>query len=108
MSAITPRTKPTRPHKMTFDEKRLAILRLRRWFEDSLSGARGAERRFIEATIDLLYCVTEYHSNAQQVIVSLSKLKQKDLLRNIFCYSSASSQHGTLHVRVPSPSDSCP
>jgi hypothetical protein len=106
MSAVTPRTKPTRPYKMTSAEKTKAILRLRRRLEDSLSVYNHyAERRFIVATIDLLYCFSSFDRDVEAIIVGLSKLTQKGRLRDIFSRSTTDSQNGRVRFWVRSPSE---
>jgi hypothetical protein len=106
MLAITPRTKPTRPYKMTSWEKTQAISRLRRRLEDSLCFENHyAERRFIEATIDLLYCFSQHDRNVEAIIVGLGKLTQKGRLHDIFSRSIADFNNGGVRVWVRSPSE---
>ena len=105
--SITPTMKTTRPRKMTTTEIAQAQLRLRRRLEDSLSETRhqnGAEHRFIQAMIDLLYCIKDYDSGSETIIDSVRKLTLSPRLRNILSRSTSEWHSYGRSVRVPSPS----
>jgi hypothetical protein len=104
-----PTTKPTRP-RMTTTEIAQATLRLRRRLEDALSGGlyeNDAERRFLQAMIDLLYCISASDSGSETIIDSVSKLTLKRRLRNVFSRSTSAWTNSYTHRRVcvPSPSE---
>jgi hypothetical protein len=102
-------TNATRPRKMTTTEIAQATLRLRRRLEDSLPERlrdNAAERRFIQAMIDLLYCISAYDSGSETIIDCVRKLTLKPRLRKAF---SRSTNHWSgsypPRVCVPSPSE---
>ena len=102
--STTPTTKPNRPSKMEFEQ---AKVRLRRRLEDSLEEIpyqNGAERRFVGAMIDLLYCLPDFMVGSNEVLDSLRKLTRKGQLRFIFSRTrSETTEQGLLVVRVESP-----
>jgi hypothetical protein len=104
--SITPNT--TRP-RMTTTEIAQATLRLRRRLEDSLSQTgyqHGGERRFIQAMIDLLYCISASDSGSETVIECVRKLTLKPRLRKAFSRSTSVWSGGyPPRVCVPSPSE---
>jgi hypothetical protein len=94
------------PSKMNRPEQ--AIVRFRRRLEDYLEEIpyqNGAERRFIQAMIDLLYCIRTRDKGSDEIINSVRKLMLKGRLRDIFSSSkSERTEYGELVVRVESPS----
>jgi hypothetical protein len=107
--SITPTIKSTRPRKMTYAEIAQVQLRLRRRLEDSLSETprqNAAERRFIQAMIDLLYCIHKFDRGSETIIDSVRKITQVGQLRYILSRSTTEwSPTHELIVRVPSPSE---
>ena len=92
---------------MTTTEIAQAKLRLRRRLEDSLSETphqNGAERRFLQAMIDLLYCIQDYDSGAETIIDCVRKLTLMGRLQNILSRSTSEWHSHGRSVRVPSPS----
>jgi hypothetical protein len=101
-------TKPTLPRKMTCKELNQAKVRLRRRLEDSLEEIphqNGAERRFVVAMIDLLYCLPDWLSGTEATIYAIRKLTQKGRLRDIFSSSRSECTKYGLVVRVEIPSN---
>ena len=83
------------------------MLRLRRRLQDSLSETpyqNYAERRFLQAMIDLLYCTYSYDSGLETIIDSVRKLTLRPRLANILSGSTSESHPHGHSVRVPSPS----
>jgi hypothetical protein len=104
---MIPAKKTTRPRKMTYDEFKKAKVRLRRRLEDSLEKIpyqNGAERRFVVAMIDLLYCLSGRDSGAEATIDGIRKLTQKGRLRDIFSSTTSEYTESGLVVRVESTS----
>jgi hypothetical protein len=88
---------------LTRDHVRLRR-RLENYFKE-ISYGSDAERRFVGAMIDLLYCISPSERGYGAIVDSATKLTQKDQLRDIFSRSTSErTQYGTI-VRVPSPSN---
>ena len=103
MSTTSTKTTPPRKMALTRDHVRLRR-RLENYFKEMPYGS-DAERRFVGAMIDLLYCIAPYERGYGAIVDSVSKLTEKDRLRDIFSRSkSERTEHGTV-VQVPSPSN---
>lgn len=96
----------TRPRKMTSTEITKATLRIRRRLEDYLIDmpryGNQAELRFIQAMIEVLYCIRAGDSGAEAIVNSVRNLTLRPRLREAFRRSTISSEHRPC---VPSPSD---
>ena len=95
----TTQTTGTTPlRKITPAEITRAKVRLRRRLEDHLSDhrCRGAEHRFIQSMIDLLYCVQEHDSGSETIIDCVNKLTRTAGSKTFFHVLQVSGRHMEL------------
>jgi hypothetical protein len=103
MSTTSTKTAPPRKMTLTQDHVRLRR-RLENYLREIPYGS-DAERRFVGAMIDLLYCINPYDRGYGAIVDSVIKLTQKDRLRDVFSRSTTERTPYATIVQVPSPSN---